>query len=335
MMYEVYASTKPGRPTLLLFIVAVALIFALGAAWLQVRATRVLGEEVAIPNTPLIVRPPAGWVAGESGAVFGRLIQKQVWGRRVWAAERTVEFSYNDYFPKLLQMFQAATFSVPLQRKIGEYEAVQYLLRRPTSDGFAETILRWAITPQGSLLSVEYTPLAEVSPGDEELLDDICSAVRLESAATRPSTAALLEHVGVSLPVDSGWQLLGPDRLQGPGFWLLGQKDGRPIWALGVFRHYLGPGGDPMELLLGEARKFKMFNRPRAQRREDGAYMGVVLGAGQGADADGVDSVWVIAKSTVEVAVVYVLSEPKFTDDAKRAAAQVMQDLEFTVEYPQ
>lgn len=334
-MYEVYTSMKPGRPTLLMFMAAGALVLALGVAWFQVRATRVLGAEVSLPDMHLIVRPPAGWIPSKERALFGKVVQKEVWGRRVLAAERTVEFFHNDYFSQFVRMFQTAALVPATKRSIGGFEGVQYILDRQSSQIPGQTILRWAATPGGDLLGIEYNPLAEASPGDDELLDEICRAVRLEESTTRPAADAIPQQAGVAVKNTDGWGFLGPDNQQGPGFWIIGKSGDSPVWAMGIFRRYLGGRRDPMELLGREAGEvWRVFENPQVRHREDGTFVAVVTSPGRGTNIGIVSSVWVIAKSTVETAVVYVLSVPRFADQANQAAAQVAEDLEFTSDYP-
>ena len=334
-MYEVYAITRPGRPTVLLLIVAAVLAIALGLAWLQVRAARALGPQTEVEGTPLVVQPPLGWVQGRDPGLFAKVIRKQIWGRDILSAERSVEFHYGNYAAQFDQMFRIAALFPATTTSIAGFDGVQYVVQRPSSQIEGETVYRWATTPSGALLGVEYNPLAEASHGDIYLLDDICGAMHLTDAEPTMTSAQILDRAGISLSSASEWTFLGPDNQQGPGFWILGVNNGQPIWAMGIFRRYLGPQGKPIEILADEALKlWRMFEQPRARRRSDGTYVGVVLSPGRGSQAGVVSSLWLIAKSSVESAVIYVLTAPQFADQADQSASQVAEILEFTSEYP-
>lgn len=334
-MYEVYASTRPGRPTLLLLLAAAVLGLTLLLAWAQVRASRALGPMTEVEGTPLIVRPPLGWVRGRDPGLFLKIIRKQIWGRDVLSAERTVEFHYDDFAAQFERMFRIAASWPASETTVAGFDGVQFVVQRPSSRIEGETVYRWAATPFGALLGVEYNPLAEVSHGDLYLLDDICGAIQLKDSPPRPNADEIPGRAGVALQAAPGWDFLGPDHQQGPGFWILGSAESRPIWALGVYRRYLGTRSDPAAALVDEARKiWRIFERPRVRRRADGAFVGVIYSPGRGPNAGIVSSIWIVAKSTVESAVIYVLTAPHLAEQADAAAAQVTEALEFIDDYP-
>ena len=335
-MFDVHTGSKPGRPTVLLLLAGGVLVVALGLAWAQVRSARALGEAVALEGTPLVVRTPKGWVRDvDNPRLFGKLIHKEVWGREVWAAERTVEFHYNDFFRQFTRMFQvAAAYPAELAR-IGEWDGVQYVVARNTRGLPGQMAFRWVTTPGGSQIGVEYTPLAELSHGDLYLLDEICQAVRLDAPEPGRTAQALLARAGVSFPIGADWEILGPDDQRGPGLWVQSVEGNRPVWALGVHRRYLGRQRKPAELLEAEARTLRVvFEGPREQHREDGAYVGVLLNPDVLRQGSVVASLWVVAKSSTEAAVIHVLAEPPHAMRANEAAAELAGTLEFVAGFP-
>jgi len=336
MMLEAHVGVKPGKPALLLLASAAVLVGTFGLAWVQIRATRALGEEVAVEGTPLIVRAPEGWVRGSDPGLFGKLVQKQVWGTRIWAAERTVEFRYNEYFKQFVRMFQAVAVQPPTRGDIGDFPGVQCIVNRLSSQSPGQSIHRWAPTPDGALLGVSYTPLAEISHGDVYLLEEICRSVQVKHDSS-PSTSPrnLPARCGLSFELSPEWELLGPNAEERPGFWILKRDDGRPRWAMGVYRGYLGRTQDPMDLLVSEARQlWPAFERPGGRRRDDGVFVGLAVGPGDRVDGNVAASVWLVAKTTVEAAVVYVLVDPRYTDEANRTAYKITEEMTFNTSYP-
>ncbi len=335
-MFDVYTGSRAGRPLVLLLLAAGALIGALGLAWAQVQARRALGDAVAIEGTPLIVRLPKGWVRdSKNPRLFGKLVRKKVWGREVWAAERTVEFFYNDYFVQFMHMFQVAATRSPEAVRIGEWEGVQYVVQRRSRQMVGQTVYRWVSTPEGSQIGLEYTPLVEMSHGDLYLLDEICEAVRLSGDEPDRKPQALLAHAGVGFPIAADWEIIGPEDIGGPGFWVQKVEEHQPIWALGVYRRSLGRRSEPIELLLAEAQQVRsVFRRPKGQFREDGVYVGVLLNPDVMRSGSVIASLWVVAKSPAEAAVIYVLADPRYAADANEAAAELAEMLEFVSAYP-
>jgi hypothetical protein len=312
----------------------------------QVQATRILDDPVAIAGTPLTVCAPKGWVRDSGNPrLFGKLIRKEVWGRERWAAERTLEFHYNDFFHQFVRMFQAAALHPGTPAAIGEWNGVQYVVARNTPQMPGHTALRWATTPAGEQIGVTYTPLAEISHGDLYLLDEICAAV--QSNGTRPEPASTLpDQVGVSFPAADGRELLGPDDQGGPGFWVQELQTGQPIWAIGIFRRSIDPERwpDEIEWFLYESRKLesRMLNLrkplldPRRQvgSRADGAFVGVLRNPVPGRSGCAVVSFWTVAQSPTRAAAIYVLAVPAHARRANDAGAKLAETLEFRADYP-
>ncbi len=335
-MFKVYTGTKAGRPTVLLLLTAVTLLGALGLAWTQVRGALALADEVAIAGTPLTVRPPKGWVQDPRNPyVFGKWVRKRVWGREVWAAERKLEFGCNDHFAQLTRLFQAAAASPGQPARVGGFDGVQFLLEWRGLQSTGQTIYRWASIPRGDQISIEYTPLAEVSHGDLDLLDAVCEAVRLRGPDAPRPPQQTLAHVGVSFPIAADWQVIGPDHRNGPGLWVQELEGNRPVWAVGVYRRHLRRGSEPGELLVAESRQLpSRFSRPQRAFRDDGTYVAVTRNLGPARAGNVIASMWVVAKSAVETAIIYVLADPRHAEAANSTATELAGTIQFVAEYP-
>jgi hypothetical protein len=335
-MFEVYTGTKVGRPTVLLLLTAAALLGALGLAWTQVRGALALGEETAIAGTPLTVRPPEGWRQDpRNPRVFGKWVRKRVWGREVWAAERKLDFRCNDYFAQLARLFQAAAASPGQPARIGGFDGVQFLLGRPGLQPGDQTVYRWASTSGGDQVSIEYTPLAEVSHGDLDLMDAICEAVQLRDSNVPRPPQRILDNVGISFPRAPDWQVVGAENQNGPGLWVQSVVEDRPVWAMAVFRRGLPRENRPADLLWAESRQlFRSPLRPQQARRDDGTYVAVMQNPASARTGSVVVSVWVVARSPLEAAVIYVLADPLHAEAANSAARELAGTIEFTAEYP-
>ena len=195
-MFDVYTGTKAGRPTLLLLLAAGALVGTLGLAWMQVRGGRALGEEVRIEGTPLTVRPPKGWLQDpRNPGVFVKTVRSRGWRRERWVVERKIEFYYKRWRTpqSLLYLLKLSNYRdvvaaayEPESAPIGRFDGVQIRRARVFEwrgrREVGESIYRLVSTPRGDQISVEYTPLGELSPGDMELFDAVCKAVTLDDS---------------------------------------------------------------------------------------------------------------------------------------------------------
>jgi hypothetical protein len=335
-MFEVYTGTKPGRPTVLLLLTAAVLVGALALAWTQVRGALALGDEVAIEGTPLIVRPPKGWVQSPGNpAVFGKWVRKRVWGREVWAAERKLEFQCNDYFDQLTRLFQAAATSPAQPARIGRFDGVQFLVGRPGPRAENQAIYRWASMPQGGQVSIEYTPLIEASHGDMDLFDAVCEGVRVDGSELPREPQETLAYAGVRFPIAADWQIFGAQDRSGPGVWVQRFEGNCPVWALAVFRRGLPGGSHPIDLLLAESRRLMPRSlRPEPTFRDDGTYVAFTRNVGLARTGSVVVSVWIVAKSRAEAAVIYVLADPLHSDAANDAARQLAGTIDFISDFP-
>jgi hypothetical protein len=336
----------------LLLLTAGSLVGALGLAWVQVRGSRALGDEVRIEGTPLIVRPPAGWVAGrDHRGVFVKTIEIGYRGRQHEAIERSIKFEYRrwDVFQPLPDLLRLANWLddkqayEPVPAQIGGLNGVQVrrsrVFRWRGRQERGETIYRLVSTARGDQISVEYTPLGEVSPGDMELFDAVCRAVKLTDPAVSVQAEAALAHAGVRFSPTENWTILNPDYPEIPGLYIQNHDANRiPVWGLAVFRTWLAPGRNPLDLLTSFAElEWPPEAIPDASQqwtRSDGAIV-ATLGHGAMRPRGGhVASAWVVSKSPAEAVLIFALADSQAAPAADQAAGMVAEEIEFLTSYP-
>ncbi len=335
-MYEMHVGTRPARRVVLLLIVAGALAISVGLAWTQVRAARALAEPVALEGTPLVVRPPAGWVASpREPGTFVKAIRKRVWGRDVWTADRKVTFSYNDYFHQLQKLFEAMAVSPAAPGSIAGWDGVQFIVTEPGKRWVQQSVFRWASTPWGGQLAVTYVPLGEATAGDLDLLDVICAAIAINGSNLYVGAEQTLSWVGLRVPTPEEWKILGPQFVDGPGMCIQDAGKTPPRWALAVFRRWLRPGQPPANLLANEAAQvLGRFVVPVRRRAENGAYVAYVRNPQAIGGHSAIVSLWEVARQSDEVAVIYALADPQHASLADAAAAVLAEGLRFETPYP-
>lgn len=350
-MFEVYTGTKAGRPTVLLLLTAGVLVGALGLAWTQVHGTRALGDPVGIEGTPLIVRPPKGWAQHpDYPGLFVRKVRSERWGRRHEPIERKIEFRYQRWrvfqpLPYLLRLSNyrdIADAYEPEAAQIGGLAGVQVRRERRFEWlgrlQFGESIYRLASTARGDQISVEYTPLGGLSPGDLELFEAVCRAVVLDDPAVEVDPEEALVRAGVQFPVAENWKIVGPDFPEIAGLYVQNHEGGIPVWALGVFRTWLAAGRRPADLLTSFAELYPPPFSPPAQPRQWSRPDGVTVAAIQRPPFEEgrgqVASAWVVAKSPSEVVLIFALGDGRGGPLADQAAAQLVKEIEFLTSYP-
>lgn len=91
-MVDVYTGAKPGRPALLLVMSAAILAGTLGLAWWHVSAARALAPDVRVGDTPLLVRPPRGWLHHpKEPGTFILPVRRSIRGREQQLIERRLK----------------------------------------------------------------------------------------------------------------------------------------------------------------------------------------------------------------------------------------------------
>ena len=351
IMYEVYSGTRAGRPTVLLILLAVALAGALCLAWTQVSAGRRLGDPVRIENTPLTVRPPAGWVQDrDDPEVFKKPVRKQAWGQEIWVVERELRFHYQRWesFQPIGELLQQTAYRdvaaayAPQPGKIGQLQGVQVRLQRVRPLGRRvesfESINRLVSTARGEEISVEYTPLSELTAGDMALFDEVCAAVQIEGVEFGVSPEELLARAGLELTLDPRWTVLPPDYPQVAGLCIQDNLVGDAHWAVEIYRTVLLPGRSAETLVQSfvdnELPAGLPLPAPTVTRRPDGVgvtTLEIPRFARQGLP---VASYCVITASPAEAAVVLAFSSDTSSEPAGEVVQNIANGLTFKAAYP-
>ncbi len=262
MSAEVLSGSRPARPITALIVCAVAVAGALGAAWFQVRDRLALGPPTEIPGTPLVVRPPRGWIQDPSNpSVFVQAVRVDVRGQEKWEVSRRIQFRYRRWpsFHPLLDLLRLNNYLdrmaayQPEQSRIGPLPAVQVRrerrLQTPWGEERGETVYRLTCSGRGDEISVEYIPLGEITAGDIELLDEVCSAIQIDDPAFQHEGAYWQQRAGMSFSLDPDWRVDGPHLEEIPGLFVQGMSGDIPTWTVGVVRTWIAPGRTPEQLL--------------------------------------------------------------------------------------
>jgi hypothetical protein len=338
-MIEVYSGTRPGRPGRLTLVSAATLCLMLALAWTQVRSTRALGDEVRLPGTPLVVRPPRNWVHDPDSP--GRFLPRT----RLIGADRgedplehriAVGYERRPTFTPLADLIRlydwqdvAASDRVPpTATTIGGFPGVQAIRARTFRYRgrmyVHQTVLRVVSLPRGDVVRVEYWPLGELSEGDFELLDGVCQAIRLEDPAYQQPPEALLTQAGVRFEIPPGWRLCGPDFEPVAGLYLQDTGTGFPRWALGVFRTWLAPNRSPRDLLTDFAEQVWLLARASVEVHEytriDGVRVATLRHPEFGGPVTMYPAVRLVASSPEEAVLLVAISDGAEAREADRAA---------------
>lgn len=353
-MFEVYTSSRPGRPALLLVLLSASLVGALGLAWWQVRSARALAPERRIGDSPLHARPPRDWAADprEPGS-FTLPIAETILGRRRVVIERRVTFGYlrvphfrhpqslvNDF-----DRIENAQSGAALPVRVAGFAGVQVVRRRPVPIAgriFPQTtILRLACSPRGDVVYVEYIPLPDVaagargvgvpSPADDDLLDDLCAATRVDHAGLTPDVGAGLAQAGVAAPLPAHARVVAPDLPETPGAFVGYSPDDAPGFAIGVFRTWLAPGRTPAALLGDLAAGVWEVLPTQVElsegARADGLRFAVARLRQKSGDATILASAWVVGEATGPAVLLLVYTDERrapAADEAARALAETL-----------
>lgn len=329
---------------------ALLLAASLGAAWFQARAKRALQPEREIAGTPLIVRPPHGWVEDPRRPGVFELYDARV-PQGAPADDslcvRRVEFDYEqlrDYTPPalLLREWTAGAhvrISEPRAANIGalpglevrrveEYQRSGAVYRR-------EAVLRAACGPNGEAVRVVYWPLTGLTLADIDLIDELCAAVTIRGTLYGLSREEVFQKAGLrfNAPHNAAVLLIGPQEYRGVA--VIGEADGGPDWALRVWRTWIDETRSPMAM-IDDIREIAWrvnpsFVRTRDWSRPDGAQIAALAPAtlvpGSLRDRCGAA---VVMASPERAAVVGVCAASWRSMAALEAVADVADSLEFT-----
>lgn len=352
VMFEVYTGAKPARPTVLLMLTAGALVGALGLAWIQVRASRKLDGEVRIVDTPLVVRPPRGWIQDpDHPGTFAKAVRAGGWRGKRWVIERKIAFQYerSGVFQPLAYLLELSNHrevvdhaSAPEVARIGRFDGVQVRRARVFQwrgrRHVGESVYRLVSTARGDQISVEYTPFGELAPGDMELFDAVCRAVELDDAAVNMDADEAMTRAGVEFRVAESWTITGPDFAEVPGLYVQDHAGGDSRWALGLFRTWLAKGRSPADLLVSFAEEqwpvYTSPVRPKQWTRSDGALLATIERSAFEQAGGQVAAIWVVAQSPAEAVAVFVLTDQAGVSAAGQAAAKLAQEITVVTSYP-
>lgn len=330
-MYEVSSGTRPGRPALAAVLSGAILLVTLGLAWVQVRSTLALGSAQRIAGTNLVVRAPSGWRQHrDEPGTFVLLVhdsdddpRRPAISKQVrFTAGRLTAFSMADLAPSAVAgpIRPASIAGIP------GAQASRITQFRFRGRGYArETLIRHACTPRGDFVRVEYDPLTEPMPGDLELLEEICAAIQLDEPDARLEARAAMARAGVELPLPAGTVCSGGDFADVRGMYVLLQRGGHPLGALGVFRTWLAAGRTPPDLLAdfaAEAWDALSLDEPRRDDTMTGAALHWLDAPAQ-ADRSAYVSAGVVSFGPDRAALLLVAADPQDAEDARRAAREL------------
>lgn len=345
MLVEVHTGGRPGRPVVLLLLVAAALAGALGLAFAQVVAKRALGARRTLPNAPMTFRPPAQWTADPKrpGEFYLALHEGDREGRG--RIERRVRFAYRRHAafvpPEVLVRAMDLSWQElgrsfdPVPVMVAGIPGLQVTRQKLTPFRgrmlAVQTVLRIACTAMGEELLIEYTPLTDLTYADVELLDDLSQAMALESGAAR-SAEQILASAGMRAPVPAGARVEPPalDAVRGFGF--VGREAGLPRYSVGVYRTWLPGARTPTDLVrdcvVERWRVAADLVTIDEVTRDDGARVAWASARGPRSTPHPLRCIGVIAKGSADAALVLVHSDEAFQSAAEAAGLAVAEGLE-------
>lgn len=345
-MWEVYSGTRPGKPARLLILSAIVLASTLGLASLQVNASRALAAERRIGDTPLVVRPPVGWL--ENPQMPGRFvlpIGQRGLGRAHIAIERQITFTYlrDPFFRSPRDLIDARVqrdalpFSDYRPARIGRYMGIQATRRlRVEHRGFSfdqDSVLRVACTPRGDIILIEYIPLTDLTLGDLDLLDAICRAVRIDDPATEVTPAQALTNAGLAARLPGDVCLIAA-RPEIPGFHVGFSENSEITHAIDVFRTWLAPGRTPRDILhdvMAGALRMPWIELPPPieTHRADGLNVAFLRNPAVGADMRGIACAALVWRNARDAALLIAHASEKFAGASERSLIRLTETLGF------
>jgi hypothetical protein len=348
MMNEVHTGTRPGRPALLIVLCALSLAGTVGLAWLQVGESRALAAEERVGESPLIVRPPKGWVRHPSEpGTFVEAVELE--GQPGVHVERRISFHYQRWsrMQSIVNLLRYRNQRELVSRvsdlepaRVAGLDGVQ--VRRARSfrflgrDESGGSVYRLAISPRGDEINVEYIPVRELTPGDFDLLEAICAAVRIDDPALHVSAAEAKRQTGVDFALEAGWRIHGADYPGVPSLFVQGGDRGVPLWAVGVFRTWLAKERQPVDLVRDLAMTDWLMppdaleiEATRAGAREIASAV-QPPGLPSGAAGSLVTAAHVVSESADKTVMLVAYADPSYSAEAREAAASIADSLTFS-----
>ena len=344
MPLEVYTGAQPGRPRLLLMIVAGLLALTLGLAWLQVHAAHALGREQQVGDTPLRVRLPTGWQPDPRNphAFILPVAERSPRGSREFGRHIVFEFTRLSAFQSAAQLLRQPGLRVSgelgrlARARLGRYDAVQVHEVVPVQIGRArfrsEILTRFTCLPRGHLIRVTYEPLVELRPADLEIFEEVCQTLRVDDPTLDRAPQEYLADAGLTFALEPGWNVVGTDFAQVPGVFLSGLADESPAWAIGVLRTWLANGRTPRDLLRDlAAQQWLIFDVERLVQEEQHAGGGTITTIRHpefGAASPTIPAAYVVQQSPARAVIIFVFSGPREAALADAAAGRIAAALE-------
>lgn len=331
---------------------AAALVGSLGLAWFQVAASRALGPPVRIRGTPLIVRPPRGWM--QDAQRPGRFVERvRIEGMPNAHVERRITFHYQRWsaVPPLGELLtfrnwreRVTDVSNLVAARVGGLSGVQlHRTRRFEFMGrveVGESVYRLAVSPRGDEITVEYTPVRKLTAGDLDLLEAVCAAVRVDDPSLQPGEEVLRDWAGMRVVVKDGERLFGPDLPEMPGLFVEGTERGVPAFSIGVFRTWLAGGRSAEDLVRdqGMSRWLMPANKVPVERDDLGARVHALTlqpaSVAPGSAGAEIVAIHVVSDAPDRTAMLLVWGSAGKAQAAQRAAARIAEKLEFTSAFP-
>lgn len=339
-MFEVHNSIKPGRPRLLLALSLFSLAGALGLAWSDVLRSRRLGPPIEL-GPELIVRVPAGWAPAANDP---RLFQPANSAGPPGAAGRRVQFSYQDLgefvSPLVLARRWPWVGEGPQQSAamIGRLPAIQFyqptvrISRGGEAFQVPERLLRIACTPDGRVVTVEYSPQLEATRADFELFEEICAAVEAPGAGPALDPVKALSGAGFELPLTAEHALFARSAPAGVRLSVMASPDGLPSWSAELSRSWLAFGREPADLLADfGARAWRtpaadLLERVERWSRKDGADCALLRRPRTAATSD-VSAALVVSLAPDATALVVARTDPLLARQAEGGLIKLMNGL--------
>jgi hypothetical protein len=289
-MVEVHSSSRPGRPALLVFLTGLTLAGSLGLAWFQSGEKRSLGPPQRIAGTPLIVRPPRGWIPMPNGPGRFILTARNDPHGTEGALERQVAFRHDRqlaYVPpeRLIRTWdrlQNAHSEEPVRTQIRGIPAIQvrrFQQQRAFERTYTqESILRVATHPRGDVIAVEYWTMMELTSADYELLESICAAIDFVDPELKRLGDDAKLHAGLVFQTPAGSSVVGP-RCDGTAALHVVSNEPERSGAVAVARTWLAPGRTLADLLRDHIAAERGDWRAKARVLEWGRRDGVIVHA--------------------------------------------------------
>jgi hypothetical protein len=346
MQFEVHTGSRPGRPQLALLICAGLLAGTIALAWWQAGEARALGKEQQVGNTPLRVQPPKRWIRPQEDPMsFILPVQEEGWRRRMFPFERRIRFEYQrqptfESWNRLVggRLDGARARQTLRPARIGPYEAVEAHKHVTQAVGrrnyLRETIVRMTCLPRGQVIVVEYDPLIDLRPADTEILEDVCSTLRIEDPTLTGSREAFLEQAGLRVPLEESWHVVGTDVPQVAGVYIGGAVDGWPAWSVGILRTWRAADRTASDLLIDSAAVHWLDFDAGARLREttgmSNAAVHTLRCPGFGSRDRSPASLWIVDRGPSQIVMMNVYASERYAaaaDDVARRIATTMEIL--------